>query len=61
MDKAGQSAGLVARLALEERVLGAVRERILVPDVVLYAAEQAVALVLAEIRRAAARRESALV
>jgi site-specific DNA recombinase len=49
----------VARLALEERVLGAVRERILVPDVVLYAAEQAVALVLAEIRRADPRADRA--
>ena len=41
----------VERLALEECVLGTVRERILVPDVVLSAAEQAVTLVLAEIRR----------
>jgi len=41
----------VARLALEERVLGAVRDRILVPDVVLYAAKRAVKLVLEEMRR----------
>ncbi len=41
----------VARLRLEERVLGAVRDRILVPELVLYAAERAMELVAAEIRR----------
>ena len=41
----------VARLTLEERVLGAVRDRILVPQVVLYATERAMELVAAEIRR----------
>ena len=52
---------LVPRLALEERIFGAIRERILVPDVVAYAVEHALAIVAAELAPAPerARRGSA--
>lgn len=45
------SALTVRRAALEERIFGAIRDRILVPEVVAYAVEKALSLVEARLRR----------
>ena len=47
------------RLVLEERVFGAIRDRILVPEVALYAVEKALAIVRAELTPKPERLDSA--